>query len=47
MSFGSWPDAALIAACTSVAAELMSSFSANCSVIFVYPSELVDVICVR
>ena len=43
---GSWPRAALIAACTSRAAASMLRSRSNCSVIEVDPSELVDVISV-
>ena len=41
---GSWLRAALIAACTSVAASLMSRFRSNCSVTRVEPSDELDVI---
>ena len=41
---GSWRAAAAIAVCTSSAAESMSRLRSNCSVICVFPSELLDVI---
>ena len=42
---GSWALAALIAACTSWAAESMFFDRSNCRVIWVEPFELVEVIC--
>ncbi len=44
--FGSWPPAALMAACTSCAAASMLRSRANCSVMLVDPRLLFDVICV-
>ncbi|MGY3470818.1 hypothetical protein ACVW0I_007689 [Bradyrhizobium sp. LM6.11] len=44
--FGSWPLAALIAACTSLAAASILRLRSNWMVIDAEPSELVDVICV-
>src|SRR6266481_5895298 len=43
---GNCPAAALTAACTSLAAALMSRSKSNCSVIPVFPNWLDDVICV-
>ena len=45
-SVGSWPPAALIAACTSSAAPSRLRDSSNCSTTDVLPSELVEVISV-
>ena len=42
---GNWPCAALIAVCTSSAAPSMLRSRSNCSVIWVSPSELLEVIC--
>ncbi len=44
---GRVPAAALIAACTSCAALSMLRLSENCNVIWLVPSELVEVIVVR
>src|SRR4051794_14086551 len=43
---GSWPRAALIAACTSREAASMSRLRSNCKVMLVEPSELDEVISV-
>ena len=47
MSFGSCPPAALIASSTSFAAPSMLRLRSNCSVIWLVPSTLTDVICDR
>ena len=47
MSLGSEPSAALIASSTSVSSVLMSVLRSNCSVIWVVPSTLAEVICAR
>ncbi len=44
---GSWPAAALIAACTSCAAESTVRLRSNCNVISAYSVALLEVICVR
>ncbi len=44
---GNWPDAAVIAVCTSSAAPSMLRSRSNCRTICVVPSEFVEVICDR
>ena len=44
---GNWPAAALIAACTSCAAESTVRLRLNCNVTCAYSVALLDVICVR